>query len=215
MGRQAKRSGASLDFLVEQRLIDAGRRCIAGIDEAGRGPWAGPVVAAAVVLDPVCLPAGLDDSKKLSAARREHLYDEIMGTSAVGVAIGDVARIDRDNILNATLWAMSMAAAALPVAPDHALVDGNRLPALPCPADALVGGDGRSPSIAAASIIAKVARDRIMCELARTCPGYGWQRNKGYGTREHSTGLDRLGVTVHHRTSFAPVRACIMKAAAG
>ena len=184
---------------------------IAGIDEAGRGPWAGPVVAAAVILDPGQVPEGLNDSKKLTAPIRDRLHDEIYELAEVGVGVADVARIDRDNILQATLWAMAQACISLPAMPAAALIDGNRCPALPCPAEALVKGDALSLSIAAASIIAKVTRDRIMVELAETHPGYAWERNKGYGTRDHADGLNRLGVTPHHRRSFKPVRAILLQ----
>ena len=184
---------------------------VAGIDEAGRGPWAGPVVAAAVILDTAQLPEGLNDSKKLSEARREDLYAQIIDTAHVGVGIADVARIDRDNILQATLWAMGQACKSLPRTPSAALIDGNRCPALDCPAQALVGGDALSLSVAAASIIAKVTRDRMMAELAKAHPGYAWERNKGYGTRDHSNGLKRLGVTPHHRRSFKPVQAVLLQ----
>ena len=181
---------------------------IAGVDEAGRGPWAGPVVAAAVILDFGRLPAGLDDSKKLEPSNRDRLHDEIFQTAvAVGAGIADVARIDRDNILQATLWAMAQACAALSEPPAAALIDGNRCPALPCPAQALIGGDALSLSISAASIVAKVTRDRMMAELALAHPAYGWERNKGYGTREHAQALARFGVSEHHRRSFKPVQA--------
>lgn len=176
---------------------------VAGVDEAGRGPWAGPVVAAAVVLDPARIPAGLNDSKQLSAARRAALFDDIMAVAAVGVGIVEVAEIDRINILQATFAAMTRAVA--PLDPDHVLVDGNRAPLWHYPTQAVVGGDARCLSIAAASIIAKVTRDRIMQRLADDFPGYGWAANKGYGTPEHSAGLDRFGVTIHHRRSYAPI----------
>lgn len=179
---------------------------IAGIDEAGRGPWAGPVVAAAVILDPDHAPDGLNDSKKLTADKRDFLFDQIMDRSAVGIGIADVNRIDRDNILQATLWSMSRATEQLGMAPDAALVDGNKTPQLNCPVQTLIKGDGRSLSVAAASIIAKVTRDRIMEELARLHPGFGWERNKGYGTEEHRLAISRLGITDHHRRSFRPVR---------
>jgi len=178
---------------------------VAGVDEVGRGPWAGPVVAAAVILDPAAIPEGLDDSKKLSAARRDALMQDIGATAQIGIGQADVGEIDRLNILAASMLAMERAVAALPVVPAHALVDGNRLPGLPCPATALVKGDGRSMSIAAASIVAKVTRDRLMAELGRTHPGYGWERNAGYGTAEHRAGLERLGLTEHHRLSFRPI----------
>ena len=182
---------------------------VAGIDEAGRGPWAGPVVAAAVILDISRVPEGLNDSKKLTALTRDRLHDEIYELAAVGVGIADVARIDRDNILQATLWAMGQACKALSAMPAAALIDGNRCPALPCPAQALVKGDAKSLSIAAASIIAKVTRDRMMAALAQTHPGYAWERNKGYGTRDHAEGLSRLGVTPQHRRSFKPIQAIL------
>ncbi|HUS54577.1 MAG TPA: ribonuclease HII [Thermohalobaculum sp.] len=179
---------------------------ICGIDEAGRGPWAGPVVAAAVVLDWGNIPPGLNDSKKLTAARRATLFDAIKASASVGVGIGTVEEIDALNILRANDLAMLRAFAALRTAPDAALIDGNRVPpGWPCRARALVGGDGRSLSIAAASIIAKVTRDRIMADLARAHPGYGWERNQGYGTAQHRAALDRLGVTPHHRRSFRPI----------
>lgn len=180
---------------------------VAGVDEAGRGPWAGPVVAAAVILDETNIPAGLNDSKKLSQAKREVLFDEIIRTAQVGVGIAEVVRIDQDNILQATLWAMSEACNYLERGPSAVLIDGNRCPLnLPCPAQPLVKGDGLSMSIAAASIIAKVTRDRIMVALAREFPAYGWERNKGYGTRDHVAALARHGVTAHHRRSFKPIR---------
>lgn len=188
---------------------------IAGIDEAGRGPWAGPVVAAAVILDPDRIPAGLNDSKQLSEPVRERLYFEILDTGHMAVGIAEVGRIDRDNILQATLWAMAAALGALPTRPAAALIDGNRLPPLPCPAEAIVKGDALSLSIAAASIVAKVTRDRMMGQLARDYPGYGWERNKGYGTREHRSAIAELGVTPHHRRSFAPIRNALQMMAAG
>ncbi len=204
------------DFAFEEKLQARHGGLIAGVDEAGRGPWAGPVVAVAVILDAAQRPDGLNDSKKLSHRTRERLHDEIYERAiAVGVGVADVARIDRDNILQATLWAMAQACAALPEAPAAALIDGNRCPALPCPAQALVRGDALSLSIAAASIIAKVTRDRMMVELAQAHPGYGWERNKGYGTREHSQALARFGVSEHHRRSFKPVRIALCKTAIG
>jgi ribonuclease HII len=210
MTRAAKPS-ATQDFTFEEKLQARHGSPVAGIDEAGRGPWAGPVVAAAVILDAAHVPEALNDSKKLSEARREVLYAQIIGAAYVGVGIADVARIDRDNILQATLWAMGQACRALPRTPAAALIDGNRCPALDCPAQALVGGDALSLSVAAASIIAKVTRDRMMEELAKAHPGYAWERNKGYGTRDHSNGLKRLGVTIHHRRSFKPVQAVLLQ----
>ena len=194
------------DYALERRL-GGPARTIAGIDEAGRGPLAGPVVAAAVVLDTGAIPAGLDDSKKLAPARRAGLYAALQATAAIGIGIAEVAEIDRLNILGATMVAMRRALDALPAPPDMALVDGNRLPDLPCPAEAVVKGDARSLSIAAASIAAKVTRDRIMADLARRHPGYGWERNAGYPTAAHREAMHKLGLTPHHRMSFAPVRA--------
>ncbi|MCI5044943.1 MAG: ribonuclease HII [Aquisalinus sp.] len=179
---------------------------VAGIDEAGRGPWAGPVVAAAVILNPNCTPAGLKDSKKLSPKRRADLANALWKTARIGVGISSVEEIDELNILQATMLAMSRAAAHLPVAPATCIVDGTVKPKLPCPAYMVVKGDAKSKSIAAASIIAKVTRDRMMLELSREFPGYGWDSNKGYGAKAHRDGLDTLGVTPHHRRSFAPVR---------
>ncbi len=194
------------DFTLEAAALDAGHEAVAGIDEAGRGPWAGPVVAAAVVLDPGNIPEGLNDSKKLTATTRDTLFDQISAVAHVGVGIAEVDRIDRDNILAATLWAMRAALDDLSAAPAYALIDGNRMPDLPCPAETVIKGDGRCLSIAAASIIAKTTRDRIMRDLAEECPGYGWERNMGYGTAEHSAAIDRIGVTPHHRRSFRPIR---------
>ena len=182
---------------------------VAGVDEVGRGPWAGPVLAAAVVLDPDRVPPGLDDSKKLSRQKREQLSASILAVAQIGIGIVDVADIDRLNILQATMEAMRRAIAALPEPPGHVLVDGNRLPDLTLPATAVVKGDGLSASIAAASIIAKVRRDRMMAELAENYPGYGWERNAGYGTAEHQAALRRHGVTCHHRRSFKPIAALL------
>lgn len=191
-------------------LAFAVRQGTAGIDEAGRGPWAGPVIAAAVILDATRLPAEvarrIDDSKKLAPAMRERLFDAIVEFASVGVGHAEVEEIDRLNILAATHLAMRRALEALPQAPTLALVDGNSAPALPCAAETVTGGDGRVLEIAAASIIAKVTRDRLMAELSDFHPGYGWARNKGYGTAEHSAAIGRLGVTPHHRRSFAPIR---------
>lgn len=180
---------------------------VAGIDEAGRGPWAGPVVAAAVVLDRAAVPEGLDDSKKLTAARREAAFAAIMALAEVGVGIGSVGEIDAMGIGRANELAMCRALAALPGRPAFVLVDGRSVPkALDLPARAVVRGDGLSLSIAAASIVAKVTRDRIMAGLAAAHPGYGWETNQGYGTAAHIEALSRLGVTPHHRRSFRPIR---------
>lgn len=179
---------------------------LCGIDEAGRGPWAGPVVAAAVILDRDAVPEGLNDSKKLSAKRREVLFSDLQSCALIGIGIASVSEIDRLNVSKANWLAMGRAFELLPVRPQFALIDGNRIPPeLPCSAKAIVKGDGRSLSIAAASIAAKVTRDRIMAELSREYPEYGWDRNAGYGVPAHSAALARLGVTPHHRRSFAPI----------
>jgi len=179
---------------------------VCGVDEVGRGPWAGPVMAAAVILNPLNIPAGLNDSKKLTASRRETLFAEIMASATVSIGAASVQEIDRINILQATFLAMKRAVDGLAVRPQLALIDGNKIPPkLPCPAQAIVKGDARSLSIAAASIIAKVTRDRLMCDLSATFPGYGWETNMGYGTKAHQAGLARLGVTPHHRVSFKPI----------
>ncbi|MCB1528041.1 MAG: ribonuclease HII [Hyphomicrobiaceae bacterium] len=194
-------------FELESVELALGGGPIVGIDEAGRGPWAGPVVAAAVVLDPANIPLGIADSKVLDADDREALYSRITATAtAYSIAIADPERIDRDNILNATLWAMKEAVSKLTPAPRLALVDGNKLPRLDCPARAIVKGDAKCLSIAAASILAKVTRDRIMIEMGREFPAYGFERHKGYGTPEHKHAIQRLGVTPHHRRSFKPVQ---------
>lgn len=185
-----------------------GARPVCGIDEAGRGPWAGPVVAAAVVLDPACIPAGLDDSKKLTEARRAALFAPIMASAKVGIGIAEVDRIDRDNILQATLWAMAQALGQIGGAA-LALIDGNRAPPLPCPVETIVAGDAKSFSIAAASIVAKVTRDRIMVGHDASWPGYGFARHKGYGTAFHRAALQRLGPSPVHRRSFAPIAALL------
>ncbi|MGE5545803.1 MAG: ribonuclease HII [Solirubrobacterales bacterium] len=182
---------------------------VAGIDEVGRGPLAGPVVAAAVVIDqarlPVRLAEELDDSKKLAKGRREALAALVHDACAVGIGEASVAEIDRLNILKATFLAMERALAALGLPVDHALVDGNRPPPLACNVRCVVGGDGLSLSIAAASVVAKVHRDAIMASLAADFPGYGWHSNAGYGTADHLAALRRLGPCPHHRRSFAPV----------
>ncbi len=178
---------------------------IAGVDEAGRGPWAGPVVAAAVILDRASAPDGLRDSKTLTEKRRRVLAAELWKTARIGVGVSTVEEIDQMNILRASLLAMARAVANLPLRPAIALVDGNIKPTLQCRAYTVVGGDGKSMSIAAASIIAKTTRDRMMMELARDFPLYAWNANKGYGAPMHREALARYGVTPHHRRSFAPV----------
>jgi ribonuclease HII len=181
---------------------------VAGVDEAGRGPWAGPVVAAAVILDRHNFPAGLNDSKQLSEAARSRLFEALLAQRH-GIAMASVAEIDTLNIHWATMLAMERAVAALGVAPAHVLVDGNRLPRWSHAATAVIKGDGRSLSIAAASIIAKVTRDRLMVALDGEFPGYGWADNKGYGTPAHQRGLAAHGITPHHRKSFAPIKALL------
>lgn len=178
---------------------------VVGVDEAGRGPLAGPVVAAAVILNRRKVPKGIDDSKKLCARRREDLCGEIRLVAQVGVGMASVEEIDRINIYHATMLAMMRAVEALGVAPAMVLVDGNALPKWAHPSTAIVGGDARCLSIAAASIVAKHERDRIMIEHDRAHPGYGWASNKGYGTVDHRDALTRLGPTPLHRRSFAPV----------
>ena len=193
------------DDSLERAARAAGYSVIAGVDEVGRGPLCGPVTAAAVILDWAALPEGLNDSKRLSAARRADLDAAIRDSARFAIAHASVAEIDDLNILQASHLAMRRALQALSA--DFALIDGNLLPRdLPCPAQAVVKGDARSLSIAAASILAKVARDKIMAELASEHPGYGWERNAGYASAEHLAALARLGPTPHHRRSFAPIR---------
>jgi ribonuclease HII len=199
----------SPDFSFESSAIAQGL-LPCGVDEAGRGPWAGPVVAAAVVLDPQNIPAGLNDSKKLTEARREALFEPIMRSAHVGVGIASAALIDRINILQATYDAMIEAVAALGANTSIALVDGNRAPPLSIRTQTIIEGDGKCLSIAAASIIAKVTRDRIMHRLDQTYPGYGFSRHKGYGTAFHLAALQRLGSCPEHRKSFKPIAALTM-----
>ena len=194
------------DFSFETRAMAAGAGRVAGVDEVGRGPLCGPVIAAAVRLDPGRIPEGLNDSKKLCVARREALYDLLMATADVAIGAASVEEIDAINILQASHLAMIRAVAGLSAPPDHLLIDGNRLPRdLTIPAEAIVKGDARSVSIAAASVVAKVWRDRIMVDLAQQHPGYGWERNAGYPTKDHLAALRNLGPTPHHRRSFRPV----------
>jgi ribonuclease HII len=195
-----------IGFDREQALRAAGRRCIVGLDEVGRGPLAGPVVAAAVVLDPSAVPKGLADSKSLSAARREALFPEILATAEIGVATVSHAEIDTINIRQASLLAMVRALAALPCRPDMALVDGNDPPRLPCAVETIVKGDATIASIAAASIVAKVVRDRLMKRLALRFPAYGFDSNAGYSTAAHLAALTAEGPCPFHRRSFAPLR---------
>lgn len=204
------------DFDLEyDYLKNHPRAIVAGVDEAGRGPWAGPVVASAAVLNidklPPDLLSGLDDSKKLTAIRRDALFTALQkcGAATIGVGLADVQEIDTLNILKATYLAMARAIDDLGQQVDLALVDGNRAPPLPCAVTTVIKGDGKSLSIAAASVIAKVTRDRLMAGLAATFPGYGWETNMGYGTAKHQDAIARLGVTVHHRRSFAPIKAAL------
>lgn len=199
------------DFRHETEALCAGALRVVGVDEVGRGPLAGPVTACAVRLDPAWIPAGLRDSKGLTAARRETLFDEIMALAEVSVAHASVEEIDTLNILRASHLAMERAVAGLRA--DHALIDGNLIPrGLACPATAIVKGDARCLSIAAASIVAKVTRDRIMVDLAQQHPGYGWEANAGYPTAVHLEALRTLGVTPWHRRSFRPVHNILYQA---
>lgn len=190
------------DFAFEARHTGP----VAGVDEAGRGPLAGPVVAAAVILDPDCIPEGLNDSKVLTAARRADLRTAILGCAHVGVGIASVEEIDELNILWATMLAMTRAVEALGIAPAMVLVDGNRCPKWQWPSEAVVGGDARCLSIAAASIVAKEHRDAMMRDYDAAWPGYGWASNKGYAAPDHRAALKALGPSPIHRRSFAPVR---------
>jgi len=191
---------------IKLRASNSSIHRIAGIDEVGRGPWAGPVTACAVVLDPDNIPDGLADSKALTARKREALYQPILDSADVGLAHVSVAEIDQINILQASLLAMRLALGKLANPADFALIDGNKTPAdMPCPSQTLVKGDARCLSIAAASIVAKVTRDRLMVALSQQHPGYGWEKNAGYGTKQHISALNELGVTQHHRLSFKPI----------
>lgn len=193
-------------FDLEEALMRQYDVPVAGIDEAGRGPWAGPVVVAAVVLNPDRIPEGLNDSKLMTPEAREDRYAEIVATASVSVVIGPVRRIDRDNILQASLWGMRAAYRGLGLPVGAALIDGNIIPRrFPAPARAIVGGDGLSLSVAAASIVAKVTRDRLMVKLSRRYRRYGWESNKGYGTQEHALAIKKHGVCTHHRRSFSPI----------
>ena len=199
------------DFKYE--LLCGKTKLVAGIDEAGRGPWAGPVVAGAVIFPDLqisdSLAKKLDDSKKLTAAKREALFEELHASNAlIGCGMASVEEIDSMNILQATFLAMNRAVKNLPQVPEFIIIDGNKIPPnLPCPARFLIKGDALSLSVAAASIIAKVTRDRLMCELAKEFPYYGWEKNAGYGTKAHQDGLKAHGICVHHRKSYAPVKA--------
>ena len=198
-----KKQTPSYDLEIE---LGAPDKIICGVDEVGRGPLAGPVIAAAVILDPRNIPHHLNDSKKLSAKKRQELSDIILETCQFGFGEASLEEIDELNILHASMLAMSRAVQNLPRKVDHVLVDGNRLPTLDAPASAIIKGDSISVSIAAASIIAKVNRDFLMKNLAKIHPEYGWERNSGYGTREHMEALNLVGASRFHRKSYAPIR---------
>jgi len=208
MGLPARKLASlpSPTFDFEEAMMGQYHGPVAGIDEAGRGPWAGPVVIAAVILNPDHIPEGLNDSKVLTPDLREDRYAEIVATAQVSVVISPVERIDRINILQATLSGMRVAYRRLGVPMGSALIDGNIVPKrFPCKARAVVGGDGLSLSVAAASIVAKVTRDRLMVKLSRRYRRYAWESNKGYGTREHAEAIEKHGVCIHHRRSFSPI----------
>ncbi len=195
------------DFTHEAALIARGFSHIAGVDEAGRGPLAGPVVVAACILDPATIPQGLNDSKKLTAAKREALYEAILATGYGAIVTISAQTIDAINIRAATLRGMAEAVRALAIQPSFALIDGRDVPSdLPCPSEALIKGDARSVSIAAASILAKVTRDRLMVRAASFWPGYGFDQHMGYGTAQHLEAIENLGPCPIHRMSFAPLK---------
>jgi len=194
------------DFTFEQVAFARGARAVAGVDEVGRGPLAGPVCAAAVVLDPDNIPDGLNDSKQLTEKQRDALFDTLMASADVSIAEATVAEIEEHNILRASHIAMVRAVTGLSAPADFILIDGNMVPrGLNTPSQTIVKGDTRSLSIAAASIVAKVWRDRLMVDLAQQHPGYGWETNAGYPTPVHKKALLKLGVTPHHRRTFKPV----------
>lgn len=194
-------------FSIEQEKMKQGKTCIVGVDEVGRGPWAGPVVAAAVWIDPDKIPLGATDSKKLSAKKREALSKIILRDAKCSIAECSVEEVDNINIREATFLAMERAVEGLNLPVDFIYVDGNALPKnLPCTAQAVVKGDSKVLSIACASIVAKVYRDKMMADLANTYPHYAWERNAGYGTKAHQEGLAEYGVTQHHRKSFKPIK---------
>jgi len=194
------------DFEMEMAAMAKGAGCVAGVDEVGRGPLAGPVTAAAVVLDPANIPAGLNDSKQLSIKKRMALAEALMACAEVSVGHASVEEIEQHNILRASHIAMRRALAGLPRTPDHVLIDGSMIPdGLNISAQPVVKGDTRCLSISAASIVAKICRDRIMVDLAQQHPGYGWETNMGYGSKSHMEALQNLGPTPHHRRTFRPV----------
>lgn len=194
------------DYSYESAAIERGAKIVAGVDEVGRGPLAGPVTAAAVILDVNAIPDGLNDSKVLTAKRCEVLEVEILAHAHVSIGHASVEEIDEINILRASHLAMERAIAGLPVVPDHVLIDGNMIPRnLSLSAEAIIKGDSKSVSISAASIVAKICRDRLMVDLAQQHPGYGWETNAGYGSKSHMLALQKFGATPHHRRSFKPV----------
>jgi len=193
------------NFTFELSALQRGHTLVCGIDEAGRGPWAGPVVAAAVILNQNNIPEGLNDSKKLTHEKREALFDPIMKSSHVGIGIVSAREIDDVNILQATYLAMRWAVQNLKTQPTLALVDGNRAPPLFCKVETIIKGDAKSLSIAAASIIAKVTRDRMLIAMENLFPGYGFAIHKGYGTTKHAAALAQLGPCSEHRKSFKPI----------
>jgi ribonuclease HII len=213
-GRRPEIMAIKATFELEASELLLGNGPVVGIDEAGRGPWAGPVVAAAVLLDPDNIPMGIADSKALDAEDRAILYPKILASSRVGVGIAPVERIDRDNILNATMWAMTEALKLLMTTvgpmPRLALIDGNKAPRLTIPTRTVIKGDAKCLSIAAASIVAKVTRDRMMIDLAGHFPGYGFEKHKGYGTAEHNAAIQTLGVCAAHRRSFKPIQLALL-----
>jgi len=197
----------TLDFTIEEKF--GGLVC--GVDEVGRGALCGPVIAAAVILDKSDYPNGINDSKLLSRSKRERLYEELLRSASIGLGSAGAGEVDKLNVLNASLLAMERAVSNLCLMPEFALVDGNRIPDLFCPARSVVGGDRASISIAAASIVAKVTRDRLMAKLALQHPGYGWEANAGYGTPQHIEAIKTVGVTRHHRRGFGPIARALAK----
>ena len=195
------------DFTIEEKF--GGLVC--GVDEVGRGALCGPVVAAAVILDKRNYPDGINDSKLLPRSKREGLHTELLRSASVGLGSAQVGEVEQLNVLNAALLAMERAVSNLCLMPEMALVDGNRVPKLVCPARSVVGGDRKSISIAAASIVAKVTRDRLMAKLASQHPGYGWETNSGYGTPQHIEAIRTAGITRHHRRGFGPVATALAK----
>ena len=192
------------DFACEKKIMKRGGAPVAGCDEAGRGPLAGPVVAAAVILDPKKIPPGLNDSKQLTKTARDALYEAICATAHISVSSISARFIDQSDIRKASLEAMRRAVLGLAIAPNHVLVDGRDLPVLPCDGDAVIGGDGLSVSIAAASIIAKVTRDRMMERVGIALPHYGFESHMGYGTKQHRQAIEVHGPCPYHRLTFSP-----------